>query len=361
MGPRGRRAGGPRRARRPEPARDARSRTRPSAPAASSTRPRAAPGRSRSIRSRVLARGEWDSLARGLEQRLLALDAFVRDVYGPQRIVAEGVVPARVLGGAEYYEPLLTHLRPPGGQWITVAGFDVVRDEDGALAVLEDNLRTPSGIAYAMAAREAVGGRAGAQRPQAARRREQHAAAAGRAGGRHAAGRAGRGEPGRRAAHRRPHEQRPLGARVARPGARRRARGARRPVPPGRPAAAARDDAPGRRRLPAHERRPRRLGRRGSCCRRWPWARWASWAPGTGVADDKLVHSYVKDMVASISARSRPSPPCARSTSRAPGLLAEALDRFEQLVIKPRAGHGGIEVVICPHAWSDDVEAARGL
>ena len=86
------------------------------------------------------------------------------DVYGPQRIVAEGVVPARVLGGAEYYEPLLTHLRPPGGRWIGIAGFDVVRDEDGTLAVLEDNLRTPSGIAYAVATREAV------MRPARARR-----------------------------------------------------------------------------------------------------------------------------------------------------------------------------------------------
>ena len=105
---------------------------------------------------RVIDADEWAVLARGLEQRVRALDAFVADVHGPQRIIADGVMPGRVLGGAEYYEPELAGLRPPGRRWIGVAGFDVVRGDDGVLAVLEDNLRTPSGIAFAVATRTAL-------------------------------------------------------------------------------------------------------------------------------------------------------------------------------------------------------------
>ena len=105
---------------------------------------------------RVMAAEEWAALGRGLEQRLRALDAFVADVHGPQRMIADGVMPGRVLGGAEHYEPELAGLRPPGRRWIGLAGFDVVRGADGELVVLEDNLRTPSGLAYAIASRAAV-------------------------------------------------------------------------------------------------------------------------------------------------------------------------------------------------------------
>ncbi|MET0683772.1 MAG: circularly permuted type 2 ATP-grasp protein, partial [Solirubrobacteraceae bacterium] len=105
---------------------------------------------------RVIDADEWAWLARGLEQRVRALDAFVADVHGPQRIIADGVMPGRVLGGADHYEPELAGLRPPGRRWIGLAGFDVVRGTDGELAVLEDNLRTPSGIAFAVATRAAL-------------------------------------------------------------------------------------------------------------------------------------------------------------------------------------------------------------
>ena len=71
-------------------------------------------------------------------------------------MIADGVMPGRVLGGAEHYEPELAGLRPPGRRWIGLAGFDVVRGADGELVVLEDNLRTPSGLAYAIASRAAV-------------------------------------------------------------------------------------------------------------------------------------------------------------------------------------------------------------
>ena len=101
---------------------------------------------------RVLAANEWSRLEAGLAQRVRALNAFVADVYGERRIVAEGVVPQRVIDGAQYFEPGMQGVEPPGGLWIGIAGLDLVRDADGRFLVLEDNVRTPSGFAYAAAA-----------------------------------------------------------------------------------------------------------------------------------------------------------------------------------------------------------------
>ena len=105
---------------------------------------------------RVIAAAEWARIEAGLAQRVRALNAFVADVYGERRIVAEGVVPQRVIEGAEYFEPGMEGVEPPGGLWIGIAGLDLVRDADGRFRVLEDNVRTPSGFAYAAAARRAL-------------------------------------------------------------------------------------------------------------------------------------------------------------------------------------------------------------
>jgi uncharacterized circularly permuted ATP-grasp superfamily protein len=104
---------------------------------------------------RVLTPEEWVVLAAGVEQRVHALDAFLHDVYGRRRIVAEGVIPDRVIHGADYHEPEIGRLPEPRVR-IGVAGLDIIRTPDGRFQVLEDNLRTPSGLAYAMAARAAV-------------------------------------------------------------------------------------------------------------------------------------------------------------------------------------------------------------
>lgn len=105
---------------------------------------------------RVIGRAEWRALERGLAQRVRALAAFVADVYGERRIVEAGVVPARVIETAEYYERAMRGVPMPPGGPVAVAGLDIVRDEAGRFLVLEDNVRTPSGIAYAVAAREAL-------------------------------------------------------------------------------------------------------------------------------------------------------------------------------------------------------------
>src|SRR3954469_3302166 len=80
---------------------------------------------------RVITAAEWAPVKRGLAQRVRALNAFVADVYGEQRIVAEGVVPAAVVRSADYYEPEMRGVRPPSGIWIGVAGLDIVRDSTG--------------------------------------------------------------------------------------------------------------------------------------------------------------------------------------------------------------------------------------
>ena len=103
---------------------------------------------------RVIDAADWSLLRRGLAQRGRALAAFVADVYDQRAIVAAGIVPERVIETADHLERDLIGRVPARFGW--VAGLDLVRDGDGALMVLEDNMRTPSGIAYALAAREAV-------------------------------------------------------------------------------------------------------------------------------------------------------------------------------------------------------------
>ncbi|MDQ3742519.1 MAG: circularly permuted type 2 ATP-grasp protein, partial [Actinomycetota bacterium] len=93
---------------------------------------------------RLITAAEWEPLAAGLEQRVRALDAFLGDAYGERRIVAEGVMPERVLAGAEHFEPELAELPAPRLR-VAIAGLDVIRCPDGRFRVLEDNLRTPSG------------------------------------------------------------------------------------------------------------------------------------------------------------------------------------------------------------------------
>lgn len=105
---------------------------------------------------RLIPGDEWDPLAAGLAQRARALNAFLRDAYGEREIVRAGVVSAEMIERAEGYERDLLGRLPPRGAPAAIIGFDVVRDRDGGFLVLEDNLRTPSGFAYAVAARRAL-------------------------------------------------------------------------------------------------------------------------------------------------------------------------------------------------------------
>jgi uncharacterized circularly permuted ATP-grasp superfamily protein len=105
---------------------------------------------------RVIDAAEWEPLAAGLAQRATALNHFLLDAYTDQRIVKAGIVSSEVLQEAVGHEPDLVGRLPRFTQPAAIIGFDVVRDPDGRFLVLEDNLRTPSGFEYALAARRAL-------------------------------------------------------------------------------------------------------------------------------------------------------------------------------------------------------------
>ena len=97
---------------------------------------------------RVMPASEWAAIARGLEQRLRALNAFIDDLYNEQRVVKDGCFPAELLASSKNFLPQSRHMRPKFGVWAHVCGTDLVRDADGTVYVLEDNLRIPSGVSY---------------------------------------------------------------------------------------------------------------------------------------------------------------------------------------------------------------------
>ncbi|MEZ4336703.1 MAG: circularly permuted type 2 ATP-grasp protein [Sandaracinaceae bacterium] len=99
---------------------------------------------------RAVSAKRWEALERGLEQRVRALNLFLADVYGPQKIFADGVVPKEIVLGSKGYLPELQGLRPPGGVYVHVAGIDLVRAPNGEFLVLEDNVRVPSGVSYVL-------------------------------------------------------------------------------------------------------------------------------------------------------------------------------------------------------------------
>ena len=99
---------------------------------------------------RILSAADWERLERGLLQRVQALEHFVDDLYGEQRILRSEAIPAEVVLASTQYVPALRGIRPPAGVRIHVSGIDLIRDGAGTFRVLEDNLRTPSGVSYVL-------------------------------------------------------------------------------------------------------------------------------------------------------------------------------------------------------------------
>ncbi len=97
---------------------------------------------------RVIPGEEWDRVSAGLTQRLVALNRFIDDLYNEQRVIADGVFPAELLLDSVNYRPQCRGVHPKFGVWAHISGSDLVRDHDGELYVLEDNLRVPSGVSY---------------------------------------------------------------------------------------------------------------------------------------------------------------------------------------------------------------------
>jgi len=105
---------------------------------------------------RVMARSEWNRIEAGLAQRTRALNLFIDDLYHDQRIVADGVFPAEILAKSKNFRPQCVGVNPPLGVWAHICGSDLVRDGDGTVYVLEDNLRVPSGVSYMLENREVI-------------------------------------------------------------------------------------------------------------------------------------------------------------------------------------------------------------
>ncbi len=314
---------------------------------------------------RVIDASEWDVLSTGVAQRVRALELFVRDVYGERRIVQAGVVPAGSLDSAQHYEPKLMGMGEEiDCSWITVAGLDVVRDSDGSFKVLEDNLRTPSGIAYAVATREVLGGHL--PPPAGLRVRPLDTAFQTLGEGlRAAAPEAARENPtvvllsdGRlNSAF---YEHRTIAAYLSLP----LVRSDQLSVRGGRLFAQLGD---GERAVDVVYRRTdedRLTDDRGeltgvarlllepvlkgtlACVN----------AFGTGVADDKLMHAYVEEMVRFYLGEEPILKSVPTYDPTRPEVLEMVLGRIDELVVKPRTGHGGHGVVIGPHARAEDLE-----
>jgi uncharacterized circularly permuted ATP-grasp superfamily protein len=315
---------------------------------------------------RLIDAAEWRKLSAGVAQRVRALECFVRDVYGERRIVREGVVPARAIDGADHHEPLLDGAGQRIGTWISVAGLDIVRDSDGKFKVLEDNLRTPSGIAYAVATREAL--RAHLAPPSGVHVRSLDAAFEMLAAALRATAPEDAGEDptvvllsdgeGNSAFYEHTQIARNTGIPLV--------LAEQLSVRGGRLYARLPD---GERPVDVVYRRTdedRLTGERGelthvaelllepvlegtlACVN----------AFGTGVADDKLVHAYVEQMVRFYLGEEPLLQSVPTYDPGDPETLAMILERIDELVIKPRSGFGGYGVVIAPHARAEDVRKA---
>lgn len=99
---------------------------------------------------RIIAAAEWGRIEQGLKQRIQALNRFIHDVYHDQQIVREGIVPEALLAKATSFREQCRGLEPPRGVWCHITGTDLVRGGDGEIYVLEDNLRCPSGVSYVL-------------------------------------------------------------------------------------------------------------------------------------------------------------------------------------------------------------------
>jgi uncharacterized circularly permuted ATP-grasp superfamily protein len=309
---------------------------------------------------RLIGAGEWASLAPALAQRARALAAFVADAYGEQRIVAEGVMPARVIESARYFEPWVRGVAvPPEG---FLAGLDLVRGSDGTLRVLEDNTRTPSGLAYAIAARRAVDAELGMAPPAGRLDVEEGCAlihdalvAAAPEGVRDPHVVMLSDGPGNYAWF----EHRALADAIGIP-----------LVTPddllvrgGRLHALM--DGPGTRVVDVLYRRTDEDRLRDDAGRS-TWIADLLLAParrgvlsvvnplGAGLADDKLVHAYVEEMVRFYLGEE----PLLRSVHTYdlgdPPAREEALARLGDLVVKPRDGYGGDGVLLCRYASAEE-------
>src|SRR6266576_461903 len=106
------------------------------------------------ILPRIVSATEWTRIEKGLKQRIHALNLFIDDIYHHQKIIKDGILPREILYSAKSYRQQCVGWNPPRGIWCHVTGTDLVRHRDGQIYVLEDNLRCPSGVSYVLENRQ---------------------------------------------------------------------------------------------------------------------------------------------------------------------------------------------------------------
>lgn len=105
---------------------------------------------------RIIKYQEWAQIEAGVKQRVRALEAFLDDAYGRQRCVKDGVIPAHLIASSPYFYRQAHRVRSGNGVRIQVSGIDLIRDENGQMRVLEDNVRVPSGVSYVISNRRVM-------------------------------------------------------------------------------------------------------------------------------------------------------------------------------------------------------------
>ena len=105
---------------------------------------------------RIITAAEWKTIEQGLTQRIVALDLFLKDIYHDAHILSDGVVPRRLIYSCRHFRRQMRGLRVPHDRYIAIVGSDLIRLPNGQFAVLEDNLRVPSGVSYMLTNREVM-------------------------------------------------------------------------------------------------------------------------------------------------------------------------------------------------------------
>ncbi|MCG8526659.1 MAG: circularly permuted type 2 ATP-grasp protein [Opitutales bacterium] len=105
---------------------------------------------------RIIPNSEWQQVSKGLEQRIVALNLFLKDIYNEQRIIKDGIIPEHFIKTAVHYRPEFVGVKVPEDIYIHICGTDLIRDDKGEYLVLEDNARSPSGASYMLENRQAL-------------------------------------------------------------------------------------------------------------------------------------------------------------------------------------------------------------
>ncbi len=106
------------------------------------------------ILPRIITAAEWDHVEKGIQQRLKALNLFLKDIYSEQQIIKDKIIPAELISSCPHYMREVAGIKVPYNIFVHISGIDLIRGQDGTFYILEDNLRTPSGVSYMLENRE---------------------------------------------------------------------------------------------------------------------------------------------------------------------------------------------------------------